>query len=477
MGKVKFSSSVAEIRNKVGGQVYARNRYGAYVRNYAEPLTSPSSSQTAQRNRFKAAVNGWAALTSTQRLAWSNAAASISRSDIFSSQYYSTGFNFFVRVNTERQLLSLSNLTSPPSFASIKRFSGLSVNLDPNTGICTLSLSSNSLTSAYALVIRATGSLTQSTNFFNNKYRVIKVLTSAASMPYNAYSDYITSFTAFQSNKRVAFEIYAIHIASGIRSQALHTYSDTSTLYDSSALAYFAQLSSQPSTTMKGYYNSLFISLKAGSNNFSKLDRLWIWASEIESNSWVSLINPTATNALKVSTPAWVQYQGYTGAANKYIDLRYNPSTNGVQYTRDLASVGVYLRNNTSSSNVSIGSVDDSFWGLALQARAGTTSSSYINSSTAKNSTIADSLALITNLRTASNSVSIYKRGSLLTATANTSVPLLSQNIFALCVNFDGVNSFNDTRQQSLCFIGGNVNVSELYTSLQAFMTSLGTQV
>jgi len=229
MGKVKFSGAISEIRNKVGGVIYSRNRYGAYTRNYAFPLTSPTSYQLSQQAIFASVGVVWKTLTDSQRSAWRTVAASLKKTDIFSNQYSSTGYNFFMQLNNERVLVGQSVLSDPPVLSALPLFGGLTVVLNTGTSSFLFSLAFSNLTSNDAIVIRTTDNDSQGATFFKNMYRVIAVVSDATTMPYNAYSDFITRFSSFNNGMRIGCQIYSVNKITGLRSQPLNTFVDVPT--------------------------------------------------------------------------------------------------------------------------------------------------------------------------------------------------------------------------------------------------------
>lgn len=248
--------------------------------------------------------------------------------------------------------------------------------------------------------------------------------------------------------------------------------------YDTDAQAYFNQLPTQPDPTIKGYYNTLFIALKAGSNNFSKLDRLRIYAAQYEDNGLVSLVNPTSTAATKVNSPTWTQYQGYTGAATKYIDSNYNAVTQGVNYTQNSCSLFAYSRTNVDGFLVDSGVTTlTSFTGLDSKD-GGKFYADANDNGNSSGDTVVDSLGLFSAVRTASNSISSYRNATLLAANGLNTNGFPSFNHYDLGRNLNGTLATSTTRQIAITGYGsGTINVSELYTALNNFMTSIGTNV
>jgi len=85
MGRL-LGNPYGEIRGKVGGSVFSRNKGGAIMRVYAKPTNTNSQSQRNQRNNFRSMSGSWNALTAVQRQGWES--------------FAKNGFNPLLRTNT-----------------------------------------------------------------------------------------------------------------------------------------------------------------------------------------------------------------------------------------------------------------------------------------------------------------------------------------------------------------------------------------
>ena len=115
MGIVKFGGGVAAISGKVAGNVYARNRAGAYIRKWAKPVNAASIRQQEVRAAFGENSSGWGALTDTQRTAWNALAAASERLNRLGDSYVPTGRQIFIEANQNLATAGETLLTDPPS--------------------------------------------------------------------------------------------------------------------------------------------------------------------------------------------------------------------------------------------------------------------------------------------------------------------------------------------------------------------------
>lgn len=114
MALVKFGGGVAAMSGKQAGNVYARNRAGAYNRQWTKPVNPSTIPQNDQRSAFANAVAAWMGLTAAQVDAWNALAASSSRTNRLGEPYTPTGRQLFIESSSNRALIGLIPLTVAP---------------------------------------------------------------------------------------------------------------------------------------------------------------------------------------------------------------------------------------------------------------------------------------------------------------------------------------------------------------------------
>jgi len=212
----------------------------------------------------------------------------------------------------------------------------------------------------------------------------------------------------------------------------------------------------------------------------SEFDRLWVHGLQNEIAAKTSIINPSSTIISNVNSTTFTAGQGFTGnGSTMYLDTNYNPNTQGVKYTMDDASFGVYSRTNSNSPSVEMGCLDGPTNTNYLGLREAGINYTKINTQGAfVINPVADSLALFANVRVDSGNSSPYKRGVTPGPTANLSFGVPNANFFILATNLNGVAAGWSTRQLSLSFIGsGAINQLNFYNAVQTLGTALGWAV
>lgn len=253
--------------------------------------------------------------------------------------------------------------------------------------------------------------------------------------------------------------------------------------YDADATAYFARMTTQPDATQKGYISTLIAGIKSD-NSLTNLsdgfDCFYIFAGH---DGTEALLNAAKAShdCTAVNSPTFTASQGFTGnGTTQYINTNYNPSTEGVRFTSGSGSLGVYLRLNVNESLSQIGARDGSGNRSHLNSRHGDIFYGYCQSSadTGPNAANTDSRGLFTAVRTSGTNINSYKNGVLHDSETNSTGTIPSYNFYILTLNANGSPGSLSTNQVAIAFVSNNnINQASLYTRIQDYMTSLGTQV
>lgn len=99
MATIKFGNGWADARGKVGGVVYARNRYGSYARNFTKPTNPSTPAQVTARNRFSYISSSWRLLTQAQQDSWIQAAQFVAFPNKVGELIKPTGNTYFNKLN------------------------------------------------------------------------------------------------------------------------------------------------------------------------------------------------------------------------------------------------------------------------------------------------------------------------------------------------------------------------------------------
>jgi hypothetical protein len=217
---------------------------------------------------------------------------------------------------------------------------------------------------------------------------------------------------------------------------------------------------------------------------FSIQDRIFLHASENSQQATIDIVN------LGVATPhgtiTFAANQGYTGdGSTGFLDSGY---TSGTNFLQNSASISTYvLTNRTVGGGIEIGRYDPANTGNSSLIQPLNTASqvSYdINDPPfSQQPTNANALGFWTASRTGASALALYKNSSstaFASATASSITLPVGFNFFIGALNNNGTAGVLSSDQIAISTIGGgmtNTQAAQLQTDLNAYMTSLGTNV
>ncbi len=221
MARVLFTAVVADMRNKLNGTVFSKNKSGAYTRTKVTPVNPQSASQTQNRQRLSRFSQLWRTLTLAQITAWNDLAKSQPfGTDVFGNPKFLSGLSLFVKLNSNidiagaNQILDAPILTTPPA-ASITEVTVLTDGTTLTAASFDYTLASTPVD--VALVIYATRPYPVSQTFNTNLYRLIQVSTATIGANLSFLPGYLDTFGVPQSGMQVGVFIETIDKNSGMR--------------------------------------------------------------------------------------------------------------------------------------------------------------------------------------------------------------------------------------------------------------------
>lgn len=115
MARIVGGSMIGELSGKLGGNVFARNKAGAYIRQYVIPVDPNSQAQSNARESFGAASSAYHSLTSTQKNQWQNFATNLYLPKNGANTGQFSGFNAFTSL---RNLVVNAQRLQPTTFVT-----------------------------------------------------------------------------------------------------------------------------------------------------------------------------------------------------------------------------------------------------------------------------------------------------------------------------------------------------------------------
>ena len=220
MAKIKTSALVADIKGTVGGNVFAANKGGNYVRRYKKPTNANTAKQQAVRDLFGAMTGLWRGLTEIQRNSWNEGAVNFPYQDTLGETRIYSGQQLFNKLNNNLVQAGLPTLTTcpiPQSFPSIQ-IDGI-VNT-VTTNVLTIDLlfdGDDEVPADYNLIVQATTSL--SSGVSAPQQGLFKKLDSWASgvstSALDIVSSYNAEFGALILNDTIFVQVFIVNEISG----------------------------------------------------------------------------------------------------------------------------------------------------------------------------------------------------------------------------------------------------------------------
>jgi hypothetical protein len=226
------------------------------------------------------------------------------------------------------------------------------------------------------------------------------------------------------------------------------------------------------SSTQQGFVDTLIKGLKTD-GIFSKLDRLWLYASE---NTFQALTDIVADSlATAVNSPAFTANRGYAGnGSNAEIDSNFNPTTApSPKFVQD--SANLFAWNNTSGTSATPWLCGQGSAGQSQITPFFTDNSDYysLNGSSALNSAGTGATGLYLLNRTSSSTITLDVNGAQQVSAGEGSVAITSSDIFSL---ENGSGNFGNRQCSCLGFGSGlsGTDRTNIYSRLRTYMTSVG---
>lgn len=185
---------IVDIRNKINGTVFSKNRYGAYARTKVTPVNPQTDAQQAARNNLSTWSQAWRGLTESERQSWIDGAANFPFTDIFGNAKILSGQALYVKLNVNLQNVGGTALTACPSPVAIPAITDLSLVADDSANTVTVTFAPTPVAADFALVIYATPNVTPGKSFVKNLFRLVTSVAAAGTSPAAISAAYIAKF-------------------------------------------------------------------------------------------------------------------------------------------------------------------------------------------------------------------------------------------------------------------------------------------
>ena len=125
--------------------------------------------------------------------------------------------------------------------------------------------------------------------------------------------------------------------------------------YDTDAQAFFDAMGTAPNDAVKTAVNDLVVALKATTAGWTGADLIYTPRMPTLADSLLNLRNPATFPLTAVNSPTHTPYLGIAGnGTSSYLNTGWRPSTNGVNFTKDNAGMGIWIEGGTDTASISV---------------------------------------------------------------------------------------------------------------------------
>lgn len=230
----------------------------------------------------------------------------------------------------------------------------------------------------------------------------------------------------------------------------------------SEATTFLARTSGLDATHTAAY--TMFICGLVANSLWSGFDILYVLSTQDATTAALNLPS-TSFGLTPVNTPTFTADRGYAGnGTTSYLSTNWNASTNGVQFTQNSASFGVWsLTDKTAANTFEMGTRTSTTNVTSLDTKD-TTPNFRININAADSPRLTasntDGTGFYTGNRSASNAIQSYKNGASVATASTVSSAVDNNTMFIDARNVGAPEGFSVT-QVSIAFAGRSFSATE----------------
>jgi hypothetical protein len=220
MANIQFSALVNDARNKQGGTVFTKTRFGAMNRRKSSPVQPRTSYQTQVRSLFTLLSKRWATqLSATQLAGWRALATANPRSNVFGNSIVLTGLQMYQALNRNLQTIGVAIIDDAPASLTVGAPGTITLAnaIGPPT---TFTADGGTEPGADEVpVIVAAGPVNPGRQFVGDKYRLILATIAAATAgPWDIKAAYDAKFGAQPVGVNLSVGVFYVNNVTGAKS-------------------------------------------------------------------------------------------------------------------------------------------------------------------------------------------------------------------------------------------------------------------
>jgi hypothetical protein len=193
MATAKFGNIIVDMRGKINGNVYSKNKSGNYVRTRVKPSNPKSSAQMEVRESFTELSQAWRALSATERQSWLTGVENFKRINRVADAINLSGNSLFVSLNKNLADVGVAQIDVCPAPAEVAAISVSTAVADNSSQSLVITLGA-AVPANTAVKVFASATVSAGVNSIGSKLRQIAVADAAAGPGLTLTSDYLAKF-------------------------------------------------------------------------------------------------------------------------------------------------------------------------------------------------------------------------------------------------------------------------------------------
>lgn len=215
MAKILFTAFMADVRGKVAGTVFSKNRGGAYTRTKVTPSNPQTTAQNLVRSRLTGFSQGWRGLTQAARDSWNAAVASFPRTNVFGASKILSGHQLYIGLNSQLAAAGQSSIGLPPVPVGAPAVNSITPAAADAAGTFTIAFDPDPVPADTTMIIEATEQVSAGKNNLNSLYRQIQTEAAAAVSPADIATAYVAKFGSLIEGQKIGVRVRFVNDLTG----------------------------------------------------------------------------------------------------------------------------------------------------------------------------------------------------------------------------------------------------------------------
>ncbi len=215
MASIKFGNIVVDMKGKINGNVYSKNKGGAYSRVRVIPANPKSVDQMAVRASFTGFSQAWRGLTQPQRDSWNQSVGNFPRTNRIGDKHNLSGNALYNSLNRNLFDVGIAAIATAPTPASVTPVAVLTAVSDNSSNSVVITLT-GAVPANTSIKVFASPTLSAGVNSVGTKLRQIASYPAATAAALTLTTDYIAKFGAVGAvGSKIFYSIVPVNATTG----------------------------------------------------------------------------------------------------------------------------------------------------------------------------------------------------------------------------------------------------------------------